>query len=134
MPDYVLDTSAILALFTNEPGAARVEELLLAARQPDGDVGVLVPFMTTMEVEYVAWRRFGRAVAGHWLAVMSAWPVAVVESDEAWRREAARLKATHRLSVADAWIASLATLHDATLVHKDPEYDAIAGLKAEALG
>jgi len=34
---------------------------------------------------------------------------------------AGRLKADHRLSVADAWIAALAKERDATLVHKDPE-------------
>ena len=35
--------------------------------------------------------------------------------------KAAELKATQLLSLADAWIAACALLHDATLVHKDPE-------------
>jgi ribonuclease VapC len=37
------------------------------------------------------------------------------------------LKATHRLSVADALIAAVARLRGATLVHKDPEMDALRG-------
>ena len=36
-----------------------------------------------------------------------------------------RLKADHRLSVADAWIAALAKERDATLVHKDPEFEQV---------
>jgi predicted nucleic acid-binding protein len=35
---------------------------------------------------------------------------------------AARMKATQRLSLADAWIAAAAELKAATLVHKDPEF------------
>jgi len=38
---------------------------------------------------------------------------------------AARLKATQRLSLADAWIAAAAELEAATLVHKDPELTAL---------
>jgi predicted nucleic acid-binding protein len=43
---------------------------------------------------------------------------------------AAQVKATYSLSVADAWIASLAIFHSARLVHRDPEYDAIEGLRS----
>jgi predicted nucleic acid-binding protein len=47
-----------------------------------------------------------------------------------WRHVAAQVKATYSLSVADAWIASLAILRSARLVHRDPEYDAIEGLRS----
>jgi len=33
------------------------------------------------------------------------------------------MKAKHRISVADAWIAALAQESSATLVHKDPEFE-----------
>jgi predicted nucleic acid-binding protein len=39
---------------------------------------------------------------------------------------AARIKATQRVSLADAWIAACAELEDATLVHKDPEFGLLA--------
>ena len=41
---------------------------------------------------------------------------------------AARIKAGHKLSVADAWIAATAERLDATLVHKDPEFEPLAKL------
>ena len=47
---------------------------------------------------------------------------------------AARLKALHRVSLADAIIAAIAIRKDAILMHKDPEFDALTGLlKMEAL-
>ena len=46
---------------------------------------------------------------------------------------AASIKATHRLSLADAWIAATALELDATLVHKDPEFEKLLELKEERL-
>lgn len=141
MTVYVLDTSAILAMLADEPGADRVSSLLQppggevlheATGDEDGD-SCLVPFLALMELEYLARRRLGEAEAWRLLQLVQSWPVEVVESEPGWRHEAARVKATTSLSVADAWIASLALLHDAILVHKDPEYDAVEGLLAERL-
>ena len=42
--------------------------------------------------------------------------------------EASRIKASHSLSVADAWIAAAALIGRATLVHKDSEFEAIMQL------
>lgn len=50
--------------------------------------------------------------------------------DPEWRKAAARLKARAGLSLGDAWNASLALLLDAELVHKDPEFDDVKGLKS----
>lgn len=57
---------------------------------------------------------------------MAALPVLRVESTEALGRLAGRLKAEYRLSVADAWIAALASDRGAILVHKDPEFEQVA--------
>jgi ribonuclease VapC len=37
--------------------------------------------------------------------------------------KAAEIKATHSLSIADAWIAACASEQSATLLHKDPEFN-----------
>jgi ribonuclease VapC len=53
MPDrdvYVLDTSALLALRGDEPGADRVEALLVRARK--GRATLFVSFITRMELLY----------------------------------------------------------------------------------
>ena len=49
-------------------------------------------------------------------------------------RTASRLKAGHHLSLADAIIAAFAIQRNAVLLHKDPEFEALAGQVAlEAL-
>ncbi len=42
--------------------------------------------------------------------------------------EAAKLKATHRLSFADSFATATAIRLGAMLVHKDPEFDALEGV------
>jgi predicted nucleic acid-binding protein len=56
----------------------------------------------------------------------------VHESPELLKR-AAEVKATPPLSLADAWIAAAALELDAILVHKDPEFECLPGLKEERL-
>ena len=51
-----------------------------------------------------------------------------VESSPAVGIEAAEIKAGYRLSVADAWIAALAKVHGAVLVHKDPEFEQVGSI------
>ncbi|MBI1812038.1 MAG: PIN domain-containing protein [Nitrospirae bacterium] len=53
-------------------------------------------------------------------------PVHRVDSNERLTLSAGRLKANHRLSVADAFIAATAIEKGAVLVHKDPELEVIS--------
>ena len=47
-----------------------------------------------------------------------------------WGSQAAEIKARGGLALGDAWIASLALIHGAELVHKDPEFDRVEGLRS----
>jgi len=125
---FILDTSAIFTLIEDETGAERVDTLL---RSQD----ILLPWLVLLEVTYVSRQELGEAEAERRLAHLKRLPVTVLwEADEPILLTAARLKATFHLSLADAIIASFAIRHDATLVHKDPEYDTLTGLvKLEAL-
>jgi len=94
---------------------------------------VLLPFMTIMEVNYVLRRTLSPPEVEHAMAALREWPATIAESSPEWGRVAAEVKSRGGLSVADAWIASLALLHDAELVHKDPEFDAVEGLRSHRL-
>jgi len=59
MKRWLLDTSALLTLRDDEPGAERVAELLLVAQQ--GKAECLACFMTGMELLYRVWRDEGEA-------------------------------------------------------------------------
>lgn len=131
MADFVLDTSALLTLFKDEDGADEVEAILESCEA--GHSKAYLPFMSVMEFEYLVLRSSGQIAVAEVLRVLQAWPVETVESDLAWGRKAAAVKAQGGLSMADAWISSLALMLDAELVHKDPELDALQGLKHRRL-
>jgi ribonuclease VapC len=124
---FVLDTSAVLALIEDEAGADRVEALLESAQ-------AILPWPVLMETYYITQRERGQAEADRRYAMLKRASGVVWEMDEPVVLTAARLKAEHPLSFADALIAAYALRRDATLVHKDPEYAALAGkVRLEAL-
>ena len=125
---YVFDTTALVSYFKAEPLGARVRDMLL--QQPSN---VLLPFMTIMEAQYVLARTFPPPQVEQFIATLRGLGAPVIESNPAWGAAAARLKVRGGLSLADAWIASLALLYDAELVHKDPEFDRVDGLKSKRL-
>ncbi len=122
---FVLDTSALLSLRENEPGASEVEAIL---RQHGKKGAVFISFMSIMELAYVLEQEQGESAARQGVLQLKQLPLEVVESDEPLGLAAARIKAGHKLSVADAWIAATAERLGATLVHKDPEFAPLEGL------
>jgi predicted nucleic acid-binding protein len=120
---YLLDTSALMALRDDEPGAEHVAELLGAAASQR--TLVYACFMSQMELLYRVWRDESEAAGRLALEQCLALPIQWVESNPQLLRLAAEVKATSSLSVADAWIAAAARLVGASLVHKDPEFAAL---------
>ena len=128
---FVLDTSAIMVVLEDEPETSTMLEIL--GQAAEGQATLLLPFLALMEVEYILLRRVQPERVAAALSMLENWPATIVESNAAWRRQAAVVKASGGLSLADAWIAALATLSNAQLVHKDPEFDNIAGLRSAKL-
>lgn len=125
---YLLDTSAILTLLEDEEGAARVEELL---RQES----ILLPFLVLLETYYITLQEQTEDVADRRYALLKQLPATILwDVDEPTLLTAGRLKADHRLSLADSLIAAFALRHRAVLVHKDPEYAVLsAAVQLETL-
>ncbi len=122
---FVLDTSALLCLKENEPGASEVETIL---REQGKKETVFISFMSVMELAYILEQEQGETAAHRGILQLKQLPIHIVESDEPLGLAAARIKAGHKLSVADAWIAATAERLGATLVHKDPEFEPLAKL------
>jgi len=131
MTPVVLDTSALLALRDDEPGADRVADLL--AEAASGRRLVLACFMTEMALWYRVWRDEGEAAGRAAHAACRALPIQWVQASPALLARAVAVKAQHPLSLADAWIAATALEADAVLVHKDPEFEGLPGLTEERL-
>jgi predicted nucleic acid-binding protein len=127
---YLLDTSALLALRDNEPGADRVAELLEMAQANRSACKAC--FITLMELMYRVWRDEGEANANLAYEQCLALPIAWIHETPELLKAAAAVKALHQLSFADAWIAAAAQISNAILIHKDPEFEAL-GLAQEVL-
>jgi predicted nucleic acid-binding protein len=122
---FVLDTSAILALWNDEEGA-RIIEIIL--REMSDRRKIFVSFMTFMECRYRVWKANGKDASDEIVRALNLLPIVRVDVDDALLSTASELKAQHSISVADSWILATALTRDATLVHKDPEFDALSGL------
>lgn len=102
MPDerYLIDTSALLAFLEDEPG---------------------------VETYYVTLRTSGERDADRRHASLKQLPVTFIWCmDEPSFMAAGRIKARHKMSLADALICGLAVSHRAVLVHRDPAFDVLA--------
>lgn len=120
MKRFLLDTSAILTLRDDEPGADRVAEVLgLATR---GKAKCYGCFITLMEVLYRVWRDEDKAAGQLAYQQCKALPIEWLSNSETLLVKAAEYKAVYPLSIADAWIAACASEQGAVLLHKDPEF------------
>lgn len=119
--EFVLDTSALLSLIEDEQGADRVEQVLR-------EEIIWLPWPVLLEVVYITRQERGEDEANRRYAMSKQLPVTVIwEVDEPVLLTAARFKAGYHLSLADAVIAAFAFSKKATLLHKDPEFDALEG-------
>ena len=126
MSRILLDTSALLAHFFNEPGGPDAAAAM-------GDSEVLLSVVSRVEVH-------GRLramdvpdaetekILNQYAEIATRW--VEVDTDVARRAGALRSAATGRLPVVDALIAASASLNDARLLHRDPHF---AGIPPELL-
>jgi predicted nucleic acid-binding protein len=119
---YLLDTSALLSFIEDEVGADLVEQALK-------QVTTLLPWPVLLETYYITFQEEGQAEADRRIALIKQLKVKIVwDMDEPTLLTAGRLKADHRVSLADAVIAAFAIRRAAVLMHKDPEFEALTGL------
>lgn len=129
---FILDTSAFITFPQGESGAPRVLELLeKAARR---EMEVFACFVSLTEVQYITFHDFGDEAATKAIADLKRLVITWLHSDDALCASAADVKAEHKVSFADAFVAAVALRADATLIHKDPEFaPLISVLKQEML-
>lgn len=118
---YLLDTSALFSFIEDEPGADKVESALK-------EKTTLIPWTVLMEVYYITLQEDNIAEADRRIALIKELNVKILwNMDETHLLTAARLKAEHRISFADAIIAAFAIRKNCVLMHRDPEYESLRG-------
>jgi len=114
---FVLDTSALMTFIEREAGAERVRDVLLKQT-------IIIPWLSILETVYISQRELGEEEALTRYALLKKLNAEIIwDADEALLLNAARIKSTHSLSLADSVIAAIATQRNAILLHKDPEYE-----------
>jgi predicted nucleic acid-binding protein len=124
MKTFLLDTSALLTLRDDEPGADEVAALLQQAQR--GEVTCHGCFISLMEVFYRVWKDEEASAGRLAYRQCQSLPLTWIHETPALLEKVAELKARYPISLADAWIASAALLEQADLVHQDPGFEVIA--------
>ena len=120
---HVLDTSAILAHYFNEPGASLMEGLWA-----DGTSRLAISAVMVAELKGRLYREIAdeaevaRAVEAYLNELTICIPVDRATAELAWQL---RHAVPHRLPLIDALIAATARAAGAVLVHKDPHMSQI---------
>lgn len=109
----LLDSSALLTLRDDEPGAERAEQAF------DLPERCYACFLSRMELLYRVWKDEGERAGRLAYEQLKALPLSWVEPSEPLLEQAARIKAAQQVG--------------ATLLHKDPEFRAITDLPQEWL-
>ncbi len=122
----VIDSFAVLAYLQGEKGARKVQELLRQAA--NGQLAVQMTVINLGEVYYIISRVYGQERAEEVVAMLRYLPVKLVAADEELVLEAARIKAKHPLSYADAFAVALAQRHGVPVVTGDPEFSCVEAL------
>jgi len=121
-PKYILDSYALLAYFQAEPAGAKVRNILKEAVA--GASAAFLSVISLGEIYYIVARKRGEEKAGAITEDISRLPVGLVDVTKERVLAAARVKAQHPVSYADAFVVATAIEFTATIVTGDPEFKA----------
>jgi len=118
---YVLDASAMIVLLENRSGENQIERLIKEADRQN--VPLLASVVNLGEVFYFSWNRGGKEIVRKALWYLSQLPIQILPVDAPQALKAAELKALHRIPYIDCLAAALASIHQATLVTTDADFE-----------
>ena len=120
---YAFDSFALLAFLQGEAGMPRVKAVLKDAEK--GRCQVYLSWINLGEVSSITERELGQPKAREILAHVQSLPIEMLEATPQAVLDAAHLKATHRLSYADAFAVAAALEHRAIVLTGDPEFESV---------
>lgn len=128
MKATVLDSYAVITYLQRQPGYDEVAAILQECAAKDREAFLCV--VNWGEVVYHAFRSGGEQRARLAEDAMKALPIQIVELDDKNRdltRQAAYLKATHKISYADCFAAATAMKKKCELLTGDKEFKQVEG-------
>jgi predicted nucleic acid-binding protein len=112
-----------LVFLEKEPGYEKVEYLFINAVEKDKSL--LLTSVNFGEVYYIVLRECGQAKAQEIEKIIQSLPIDIIDVDLGLAKEAARIKATKKISYADCFAAGLAKLHRGELITGDKEFKSL---------
>lgn len=119
----VLDAHGLLVFLEKEAGFDKVEQFFVTAVEKDNYL--LMTSVNFGEVYYIILRECGQEKAHEIEKIIRTLPIEIVDVDIHLAKEAARFKATKKISYADCFAAALARLRRGEVVTGDEEFKAL---------
>jgi len=122
---FVLDACALIALINKEDGAEIIEDVLKRAQA--GNVSIIMNKLNFLEVYYDLYRSYGEEVADKLIRNINKPPIVIhSELSDTVFKEAGRLKASYKISIADSIALGEAIVSGGQLLTSDHhEFDLI---------
>ncbi len=121
---YVLDANALVVLFHQDQGFAKVNRLLKDSLQAKHSI--LMSAVNWSEAYGVILRVQGEASAQRARIVLPGLPIELVSVTPEMAVLAAEIRVHHQMALADSFAAALAIAHHATLVTGDSDFQKVA--------
>jgi len=118
----VLDSNALIVFFQNEPGAEKVEQIIIEGITHQESRRNLLSVVNWGEIYYSIMRKQGEHTAEQKLRDIERMNIEIVPVDQELTKQAAHFKAKHSIAYADCFAAALAKMNKADLVTGDSEF------------
>ncbi|MBU0512464.1 MAG: type II toxin-antitoxin system VapC family toxin [Chloroflexi bacterium] len=125
---YILDSYAVMSYLGDEPGRARLEELLSKAKAEH--CTLLLCMINFGEILYMTERRRGLVKAQSVQGLLESFPIEFIEASRNLILDAAHIRANYALSYAGAFVVALAQHEGGIILTGDPEFETVEELVA----
>lgn len=116
----ILDAYGLLVFLEKEAGFEKVRSIFVNAVEKDNNL--LMTSVNYGEVYYIILRECGQEKLNEIEKIITTLPIDIINVDMQLAREAARFKATKKISYADCFAAALAKLHKGEVITGDKEF------------
>ena len=120
MKKYVIDSYAFIAYLEGEEEGKGLIPFLESA--VEGKCEMYMSVINWGEIYYIAYREGGKERAELYRTTIEKYPVTITDVDKNFTLSAAKFKAKHKMSYADAFAASLCEHLKGTLITVDKEF------------
>ena len=115
---YILDACALIALLSQEEGSDKVSDVYNKAAS--GETALVMNIINLLEVYYGDYRAHGKEAADKMIAKVKMSSIRIIaENGDGIFSEAGRLKASYKISLADAVALAQAAVLGGTLITAD---------------